>query len=112
MWNKPSREELAKIPRLYTSENKSWQDKLIYMHFFIGGCHWYVAEYDTKEGVFFGYAILNNDLENSEWGYVSLDELLDINIHGIEVDRDLYWTPRKALEVDRIFHAYQQQNCL
>ena len=43
MWNTPSKERLARIPRLYDSENTPLQEKQIYLHFFIGGCDWYVA---------------------------------------------------------------------
>ena len=78
------------------------------MHFFLGGCDWYASEYSQNERIFFGYAILNDDLLNSEWGNFSLDELRSINIRGLEVDRDLYWKPCKALEVDKIKMAYER----
>ena len=35
MWNEPSKERLAKIPKLYETENIPLPDKLIYLHFFI-----------------------------------------------------------------------------
>lgn len=103
MWNEPTLEELAKLPRLYDTERTPVEDKLIHMHFFIGGCDWYIAEYDPLDRLFFGYAILNNDLQNAEWGYTSYDELRELNVRGIEVDRDLYWQTRKAIAVDRIW---------
>ena len=43
MWNEPSKERLSKIPRLYETENVRPQDKLVHLHFFIGGCDWYGA---------------------------------------------------------------------
>lgn len=67
MWNQPTKEQLAKIPRLYETEGIPLKDKLIYHHFFIGGCDWYVAEYDGED-LFWGYVILNGDLEMAEWG--------------------------------------------
>jgi transposase-like protein len=36
--------------------------------FFLGGCDWYAVEYGLEDRLFFGYAILNDDLLNSEWG--------------------------------------------
>lgn len=103
MWNEPSARELAKLPRLYDTEMVSLEDKLIHMHFFLGGCDWYVAEYDPTDRIIFGYAILNDDLENAEWGYVSIDELRELRTpSGIEVDRDLHWKVRRAGDVDRI----------
>ena len=103
MWNKPTENELNKLPKLYETDNKKLEDIIIHMHFFIGSCDWYMAEYSSPERLFFGYAILNNDIDNSEWGYISFDELCSIKTKlGIEVDRDLYWTAKRAGEIDGI----------
>ena len=102
MWNEPTPEQLANLPRLYATENTPWQDTVIHEHFFLGGCDWYAAEYSPDERIFFGYAILNNDLQNSEWGYVSFDELRSVNVRGIEVDRDLHWKPTKASDIEKV----------
>ena len=67
MWNEPSKERLEKIPRLYETEDTRLQDKLIHLHFFIGGCDWYIGEYDGED-LFWGFAILNEDYEMAEWG--------------------------------------------
>lgn len=50
----------------------------------------------------FGYAILNDDYQNSEWGYIDFDELRSINIKGFEIDRDMHWYPKKAGLVEKI----------
>ena len=47
MWNKPSSEELSKIPALYSSEGISLKEKMIYMHFFIGGCDLCCAQHKS-----------------------------------------------------------------
>ena len=110
MWNEPSPSELEKIPALYTNEETPTRDILIHMHFFLGGCDWYAAEYDPRERVLFGYAILNNDLDNAEWGYTSLDELREVRTRqDIEIDRDLYWNPQKALEIEKIAESYRHR---
>ena len=103
MWNEPSEERLACIPRLYETETIPIKDKIIHLHFFIGGCDWYIAEYDGVD-VFFGYAILNGDLQCAEWGYVSLGELKAINIGGIEIDCELaeYWLPKPVSQIPKI----------
>jgi len=64
MWNQPTRQRLAKIPKLYETENIPLKDKLIYLHFFIGDCDWYIAEFDGD--LFWGFAILNGDYEMAE----------------------------------------------
>ncbi len=114
MWNHPSKDDLAKIPALYSVATPLKQT-LIHMHFFIGGCDWYASEFDGED-IFFGFAILNNDLDNAEWGYFSLRELSQATIRAeahaangqgkigfpVEVDRDLHWVVRPAIEVENI----------
>ncbi len=100
MWNRPSDAELSRMPRLYETENVPLSDKIIHQHYFIGGSDWYMAEYDPNDRLFFGYAVLNNDHEMAEWGYSSLDELADINVRGLEVDRDLHWDPRRFGKIE------------
>ncbi|MBT4485840.1 MAG: DUF2958 domain-containing protein [Candidatus Latescibacteria bacterium] len=104
MWNTPSQEQLNQIPRLYETENVQTEDKLIYLHFFIGGCDWYMAEYDGDD-LFFGFAILNSDYEMAEWGYISFAELQSICVHGIEIDCETDWTSKKASDINLIKHC-------
>ena len=104
MWNEPSKERLAKIPKLYETENIPLPDKLIYLHFFIGGSDWYIAEYDGDD-LFWGYVVLNGDYVNAEWGYISFSELKEIKINGwLEVDCETEesWKIRKASQIQRI----------
>ena len=81
MWNEPTPEQLAKIPKLYETEKLPLKDEPIYIHFFIGGCDWFISGYDGKD-LFFGYAIIGNPIF-AEWGYVSFGELKQIRIHKI-----------------------------
>ena len=105
MWNNPSEEELKKLPGLYASEDVPLKEKTILMHFFIGGCDWFAAEYSPEEELFYGFAILNNDYEMAEWGYFSFRELCDLRVAFVEVDYDLHWTPGKAAEIEQICKA-------
>jgi hypothetical protein len=99
MWNQPSKAELAQLPGLYTTESLALKDKLIQMHFFLGGCDWYVVEFDGRD-IFFGYVILNGDRDSAEWGNFSFNELKQLKDRlGIEVDRDLWWRIRPAGEI-------------
>ena len=102
MWNEPTREQLSKLPRLYETEKFPLKDMPIHLHFFIGGCDWYIAEYDGED-LFWGYAILNNDLEMAEWGYISFQELKDLKIPpGFEIDCERDWNVTKASEIEKI----------
>ncbi len=108
MWNIPTEERLARIPKLYQTENIPLKDKLIYLHFFIAGCDWYISEYDGED-LFWGFAVLNNDFQNAEWGYISFSELKAIRIHDcLEIDCELeeYWQVRKASEIDKVRIAH------
>ena len=89
MWNEPTEKQLNKLPRLYSTEDVRIPDKIIGMHFFIGGCDWWIVESD-ENGLMFGFANLG-DPQNAEWGYICLDELKSIKRQGVfEIDRDLH----------------------
>ena len=100
MWNEPTAAQLATLPKLYATEKTPARDTLIHLHFFIGGCDWYIAEYDGQD-TFFGYANLNDD-NNAEWGYISFQELKSLNLNGLEVDCDLHWPIKPASEIPKI----------
>ena len=115
MWNTPTTEQLRRIPKLYETENIPPNDKIIYLHFFVGACDWYIAEYDGKD-TFWGYANLG-DSELAEWGNISFSELQELKTYAnmiderggkelkitVEVDFDLHWTPKRFrdIQVDR-----------
>lgn len=103
MWNVPTKERLDRIPRLYATEHIPLEEKQVHLHFFLGGCDWYIVEFDGDD-LFFGYAILNNDLDCAEWGYVSFDELKSLTVGSMEVDCELedYWGRKTVREIDRI----------
>jgi hypothetical protein len=102
MINEPTAEQLAKVPGLYETEHISIQDKIIYAHFFIGDSHWFLTEYD-KQGLAFGFCILNGNFEMAEWGFFSMEELRTINIFGVfQVEYDVLWEPKSAKDVELI----------
>lgn len=80
---------------------------MIHLHFFIAGCDWYIAEYDGED-LFWGFAILNNDYEMAEWGYISFSELKSLKLNSwLEVDCEIEdaWEVRKASEIEKIRKA-------
>jgi len=109
MWNEPSKEKLSQIPGLYETEKLALEDKEIHLHFFIGGCDWYIAEHDGAD-LFWGFAILNSDFLNAEWGYISFTELKSIRINFLEIDCELNWKIRKASEIEKICNAQGWNN--
>ena len=107
MWNTPTKNSLATIPDLYETEKISLKDKIIHQHFFIGGCDWYVAEYDKENDLFWGFVILNGDYDCAEWGYISFEEMKQLKVKpfGFEIDRETGWVPCKACEIEKIKQA-------
>lgn len=85
------------IPKLYETENIPFEEKVIYRRYQIEeiGFYWLIAELDREENLAFGYANLNNDAF-AEWGYISIDELLDA---GAKLDEE--WKPCKYKDVIR-----------
>jgi hypothetical protein len=99
MWNKPTDKQLNALPMLYSTEDTPAEEKIIKMHFFMGGCDWWIAEYSPEERLFYGFALINRDWQSAEWGYINLDELLQIKAGYLEIDRDLHWKPVKFGEI-------------
>ena len=64
-----------------------------------GAGTWYATEYDPERRTFFGYVSIFGD-HCDEWGYFSLDELEPYRGRfGRGIERDLYWTEKRASEV-------------
>ncbi|MBU1194014.1 MAG: DUF2958 domain-containing protein [Proteobacteria bacterium] len=103
MWNTPAQKRLDEIPRLYETEKVPLEKKKVYLHFYIFDCDWFIIEFDGDD-LFFGYAILNGDMECAEWGYISFNELKGINIHSVEIEceSEISWRIRPVSEVEKI----------
>ena len=88
-------ELLERIPALYSGEDIPLKKKIIKAKYFIANFTWLVTECEIqKDGdvLFFGYVINHSDQNCSEWGYFTLNQLIEIRLFGvIEVERDLYF---------------------
>lgn len=69
--------------------------QIAHLHYFAGGSDWWITEVSIEERLAFGYVCLNGDWQNSELGYVNIDELTSINVVNI----DLHWTPKALGEI-------------
>jgi len=74
--------QLSKCPRLKQTDGMKEHPAMF--HYFYGGTDMYICEYDPEDGLMFGFVILNGDLQNAEWGYVSLKEILPITVMNID----------------------------
>lgn len=91
---------IKETPEIYGTEEE--QDKIAYLHYFSSSSDWYIMElqkgdiFDEDLGIqkeAFGYAILNGDLQNAEYGYMSIDEIKKY------AELDLYFAPRRMSEI-------------
>ena len=73
---------LNKCPKIGGTERMKEHPAIF--HYFFGGCDSYICEYDPDEGLMFGYGILNGDLQNSEWGYFSVEEFANSKYLNID----------------------------
>ena len=93
------KDALDNIPPMYAQDGKG-KNAVVWLHYFHGGSDWYITELDKESNVAFGYVILNQDSQMSEFGQISLDELVDIDLMNL----DLYWS------VKTLNQAFQQAN--
>ena len=80
---------VATMPQTYEQDGKG-DDAIAYLHYFTGGCDWYITEKDIEAEQLqaFGYANLGY---GGEIGYISLVEICQ---HP-RVELDLHFTPTK-----------------
>lgn len=116
MLNQPPKELLDQLPPLYANEKTqvAIEDVRIHLHFFVGSCDWWIAEYDGED-LFWGFCYLGDD-DCAEWGYVSFAELKsigesvsvpisDVNTGQVigklplMVEYDAYWSPKPFREI-------------
>lgn len=71
---------VSEIPKLYETEDVETDKKIIHQLYEIPqiGFYWMIAELDKQENIAYGFANLNDALF-AEWGYISIEELLENN---------------------------------
>lgn len=102
--------ELAQLvdsmPITYAQRNES--DPIAYLHYFFGGSDWYIVEKDMDGEVdqAWGFACLNGDMMNAEYGYISIAELVDLKLQfGLTVDLDFHFKPTRMSQVKQGLEA-------
>ena len=86
-----TKEILSKVPPLYSQDGKG-ENAIAYAKFFnpCGIGTWYMSEYDPKQNLAFGKAIL----QETELGYFSLTELEAVKLpFGLSIERDIHFRP-------------------
>jgi len=89
--------QLKKYPKI--KETDHMKEHPAIFHYFYESTDIYICEYDRKNDMF-GFAILGGDLDNSEWGYFSLQELTAIDPLNID-----YYFAEQSIEA-ALYTAY------
>lgn len=81
-------------------------DAIAYLHYFVGGCDWWITEKDMEEDQFQAYGVVNLG-SGPEFGYISLVELVDLygkTNQGLPymVELDFYWEPKKLKDIPEL----------
>lgn len=86
------------LPKLYATEKQLIGDRTAYARYFfpMGAYTVYMLEYDPKERIGFGAVTMGYGWE---LGYMSLKEMEEVKIHGLGIERDLYFKPTKLHEI-------------
>lgn len=90
----PVIQELEQQVKTIKKSQENSSVKMVKAHYFYAGSDWYVTEY-MGNGEVYGYALLNDDVQMSEWGYMSIAEFNDVG----RVEMDFHWTPKPMDEV-------------
>lgn len=69
-------------------------DAVIHLHYFLGGCDWWITEKDIEGGIDQAFGLV--DLGHGpELGYISIAELVRVKA----MDLDLHWEPQTLAQV-------------
>lgn len=85
---------IRNMPALRTENDL---DAPVYLHYFIGGCDWWISSLDPEDMIGYGYAVLNQDWENAELGDIWLPEIIDLRSGPFQAELDLYWNTKTTL---------------
>lgn len=76
------------MPVTYDTDGQG-QQAIAQLHYFTGGCDWYITERDQENEQLQAFGLANLGY-GGELGYISIVEILEC---GAELD--LYWTPQQ-----------------
>jgi hypothetical protein len=80
------------MPKTYQQDGLGDQ-AIAYLHYFVGGCDWWITELDIEDGVSQAFGLASLGYE-PELGYISIIELIRNS-----AELDLHWTPKTIGEI-------------
>ena len=94
------------LPRLYSTENELLGDRTAYARYFFpaGAYTAYLLEYDPKERIGFGAVTMGYGWE---LGNISIDEMEEVQVRGLRIERDLHFSPTKLHQIEELEELVQ-----
>ena len=94
------------VPKLYAKEKELIGDRMAYARYFFpaGAYTAYLLEYDPKERIGFAAVTMGYGWE---LGNISLDEMAEVKVMGMQMERDLYFSPCKLHEIEELEELVQ-----
>ena len=80
------------MPKTYQTDGQG--DPVAHLHYFKGGCDWYITELDCEAEQLQAFGKADLGMGFPELGYISIVELLKCS-----VELDLHWSERKLSEI-------------
>lgn len=83
---------------LYSQESKKGEAVCSAKYFFPAGAWtWYILEGNIETDEYFGVVI--NDCGEGEYAYISINELQNLKVRGLGVERDICFSPCKLKDI-------------
>ncbi|MBL4703202.1 MAG: hypothetical protein JKY54_01690 [Flavobacteriales bacterium] len=78
-------EIISNTPKVYEQEEIESDKKKFYIHYFNPNSDFYISEkdFENEQLQAYGFACLNGDKQNAEFGYISINEIIKL---GFEID--------------------------
>jgi len=94
------------LPQLYSTENELLGDRTAYARYFFpaGAYTAYLLEYDPKKRIGFGAVTMGYGWE---LGNISIDEMEEVRVRGLRIERDLYFSPTKLHQIEELEELVQ-----
>lgn len=80
---------------------------IAYLHYFVGGCDWWITKKDMKETQSQAFGVVQIGNNPPELGYISLVELSNLTIkHSsgmpLSVELDFHWQPKRLKDIPEL----------
>jgi hypothetical protein len=83
---------ISKMPKTYETDGQG-KDAVAVLHYFVGGCDWYITEKDMEDEQLQAFGLANLGY-GAELGYINIQEITKA---GAKLD--LHWTPKPLKEI-------------